>query len=254
MNQLPSFEPIEQLFPLWKTARPIVENTLPRALRFEITSQNALGVSLDWAQAIVDLTPLEDVQAVCERINSAWEQASAAIDMQPFSVLLNKPADQNNFRRADAILESQVQEMLAAGKPTPLQILAHLMGITPLYAMVKIKGAEASTTEFNIIDYPYPLPERDAVPTLREQFEAQALVLAVKHYRYANSETALRTLFERRTDGTYSIDWVDGAWIGYQAGRESVVVDLPYQRMHDGSMDGGKVRAAIESAGGSVKP
>lgn len=230
MNQLPIFESIEQLFPLWKTARPIVENTLPRALRFEMTGKDTLGVSLDWAQAIVDLAPPEDVQAVHERINTAWGHASAAIDMQPLSVLYRKPATQENLHRADSILEHQVQGMLAAGKPTPIQILSHLMGITPLYAMVKIKGTDAITEP------------------AREEFEALCLALAPKHYRHANCETALRTLFERRTDGTYSIDWVDGAWIGYQAGREPVVIVLPLPLEDDLTLI-----AAIEAAGATVK-
>jgi hypothetical protein len=64
----------------------------------------------------------------------------------------------------------------------------------------------------------------------REEFEARCRVLAVKHYRYAQSETALRTLFERRTDGAYAIDWVDGAWIGWQAAMEAepvISIDPP---------------------------
>lgn len=59
----------------------------------------------------------------------------------------------------------------------------------------------------------------------REKFEATALVLAAKHYRHNHLEVARRTLFERRTDGTYAIDWVDGAWIGYQAGLEAAVIE-----------------------------
>jgi hypothetical protein len=137
--------------------------------------------------------------------------------------------------------------MLVAGKPTPFQILEHVMGITPLYAMV----------EFNILNHPWPLPERAAAPTPREQFEAQALVLAAKHYRYAQSDMAMITLFERRTDGTYACDWVDGAWIGYQAGRESVVVQMPDAHSYTVPDVAGAAildcMTAIRKAGGEAK-
>lgn len=55
----------------------------------------------------------------------------------------------------------------------------------------------------------------------RKEFEVLALVLAPKHYRYAQSDMAMKTFFERRTDGSYACDWVDGAWLGYQAGIEA---------------------------------
>lgn len=61
---------------------------------------------------------------------------------------------------------------------------------------------------------------------LRKDFETITLALAVKHYRYAQSDMAMRTLFERRTDGTYACDWVDGAWMGYQAAVEAVTVGV----------------------------
>lgn len=112
------------------------------------------------------------------------------------------------------------------------------------------------TTEFNILDYPYPLPERPAVPTLREQFEAQALVLAVKHYGYKEGDALLKSILERRANDRYMVDWVEGAWIGYQAGRESVVVDLPPElRLEAGvfAYDATDTRIAIEAAGGTVK-
>lgn len=260
MNQLPIFESIEQLFPLWKTARPIVENTLPRALRFEMTGKDTLGVSLDWAQAIVDLAPPEDTKAVRERINTAWGHASAVIDMQPFAVLYRKPATQESLHRADSILEHQVQGMLAAREPTPLQILAHLMGITPLYAILEIKGTDAITTEFNILDYPYPLPERTAASTLREQFEAayQAACLARPIPRFDP------TVFAKDHCGDYVNSLVQSAWWAWQASRKAMVVDLPRPFMSGYTESGNcpatdlysfdDVKSAIEAAGGSVKP
>lgn len=201
MNQLPSFEPIEQLFPQWLTARTIVEHTLPRALRFEMTSKDTLGVSLDWAQAIIDLAPLEDAQAVRERLNAAWGHASAVIDMQPLSVLYRKPANQESLHRADSILESQAQEMLAAGKPTPLQILSHFMGITPAYGRIAISFGPDAITE-----------------QVRKDFEAWFLSVDHKPYGWLDHNG-----LERTASGEYYTDgYVQGCWIGYQAGREAL--------------------------------
>jgi hypothetical protein len=98
----------------------------------------------------------------------------------------------------------------------------------------------------------------------RREFEAKCRELAVKHYRYANADAALLdTLFERRTNGTYAVDWVDGAWIGYQTGRESLVVELPRPFMSGYTESGNcpatdlysfdDVKSAIEAAGGKVK-
>lgn len=97
----------------------------------------------------------------------------------------------------------------------------------------------------------------------RKEFEATALALAPKHYRYAQSDMAMKTLFERRADGSYACDWVDGAWIGYQAGHESLVVELPRPFMSGYTESGNcpatdlysfdDVKSAIEAAGGTVK-
>lgn len=126
----------------------------------------------------------------------------------------------------------------------------------------------------------------------RKDFEAIALVLAVKHYGYKSGEALLKTVLERRKNGTYCVEWVDGAWMGYQAAVEAVTVvsiDQPeldhlYERakaLSEGessqfvvklgrpfmsgytesgnhpatdlySYDG--VKSAIEAAGGTVKP
>ena len=176
MHQLPSFEPIEQLFPQWLTARPIVEHILPRVLRFEMTGKGTLGVSLDWAQAIIDLVPLEDAQAVRERINAAWGHASAVIDMQPLSVLYRKPANQENLHRADSILESQAQEMLAAGKPTPILILSHVMGITPFHAVQRTHPADEALMVVSIAQ-----PELDHLyERAKEQSEGESSQFVVE--------------------------------------------------------------------------
>lgn len=56
----------------------------------------------------------------------------------------------------------------------------------------------------------------------RKEFEAQALVLAVKHFGDQADDVFLKLVLDRRTDGRYRVKWVDGAWLGYQAGREAL--------------------------------
>lgn len=58
----------------------------------------------------------------------------------------------------------------------------------------------------------------------RKDFEAKALVLAVKHYGYQEGDALLKSILERRANDRYMVDWVDGAWIGYQAALEAVTV------------------------------
>lgn len=99
--------------------------------------------------------------------------------------------------------------------------------------------------------------------TVREQFEAIALVLDVKHYGYKEGDALLKSILERRANDRYMVDWVEGAWIGYQAGREPVVVKLPRPFMSGYTESGNcpatdlysfdDVKSAIEAAGGEVK-
>jgi hypothetical protein len=51
----------------------------------------------------------------------------------------------------------------------------------------------------------------------RTAFEVVARRLAIERYGYSERDALLKTLFERRTDGRYSIDWVEGAWLGWCA-------------------------------------
>jgi hypothetical protein len=111
------------------------------------------------------------------------------------------------------------------------------------------------TTEFNILNHPWPLPERAAAPTPREQFEAQALVLAVKHYGYEPSDALLKSILERRANDRYMVPWVDGAWIGWQSAIEAVegmsviTIDPP-----DLSGFEDRIKALIEKASHQVNP
>ncbi|MBV4524345.1 hypothetical protein KVG88_30185 [Pseudomonas sp. SWRI74] len=91
----------------------------------------------------------------------------------------------------------------------------------------------------------------------RKDFETQCLVLAVKNYGYKQGEALLKTVLERRTNGTYSVEWVEGAWIGYQAGRESIVVQMPDAHSYTVPDVAGAVIldcvTAIQKAGGKAK-
>lgn len=61
--------------------------------------------------------------------------------------------------------------------------------------------------------------------TSREQFE-EWLIKYCGEIDYYFAEMAT----ERHANGDYKITWVDSAWIGWQASRESITVDL--SKMH----------------------
>ena len=92
---------------------------------------------------------------------------------------------------------------------------------------------------------------------LRKDFEAVALVLAVKHYGYKEGDALLKSILERRANDRYMVDWVEGAWIGYQAGRESVVVQMPDAHSYTVPDVAGAAildcMTAIRKAGGEAK-
>ncbi|MDR6579993.1 hypothetical protein [Pseudomonas extremaustralis] len=146
MSTLEEFTPIEQMFPQWLTARAIVSSCLPKSLRFGFGDQNALVINSDWAQHIFDMAPVEDRDAVLDRIEAAWGEACSVIDMQPFSAMLNAPAmlkaTQMTLHRADEILAHQANEMIAARRPTPVEILEHMMGIAPAKDLIVRIAAE----------------------------------------------------------------------------------------------------------------
>ncbi|WP_146041272.1 hypothetical protein [Pseudomonas sp. MPR-ANC1] len=55
---------------------------------------------------------------------------------------------------------------------------------------------------------------------VRAAFQAQCLALAVKNYGYSQGDALLKSVLERRGDGRYVVDWVEGAWNGWQAAKE----------------------------------
>ena len=90
---------------------------------------------------------------------------------------------------------------------------------------------------------------------MREQFEEAVKRAAVEHYGYGSDNQALfDTLMERGTTGRFTVGWVNGFLLGWQASRQVVVVDLPEPHMH-GSYDSPavlfdhEVFAAIEAQG-----
>jgi hypothetical protein len=142
MSNIIEFKPIEQMFPQWLAAREIVSSCLPKALHFTFGDHDSLAIKSDWVQHIFDMTPIEDRDAVLDRIEMAWGEACSVIDMQPFSALLNAPtrlmATQQTLHRADEILAHQANEMMASRRPTPVEILAHMMGVVPSFAALKV--------------------------------------------------------------------------------------------------------------------
>jgi hypothetical protein len=82
---------------------------------------------------------------------------------------------------------------------------------------------------------------------MREEFEAW-LIPAWSREKFVDEDGDLQ----------YREDWVQGAWIGWQASRAALVIELPeaFHPDHDWGpcMESGEVRAAIEAAGLKVKP
>lgn len=67
-------------------------------------------------------------------------------------------------------------------------------------------------------------------------------------------------LLGRNGSGDYAVTWVQGAWIGWQASREALVIELPekwgeYTEVGSAVSDAiDECREAIEAAGLKVKP
>ncbi len=78
----------------------------------------------------------------------------------------------------------------------------------------------------------------------REQFEAWAHRKAVvSGYQF------LSFLLVKNEDGSYQTAWVDNAWMGWQASREAVAVELPTFEDYPASMERDmreSLRSAIE--------
>lgn len=119
----------------------------------------------------------------------------------------------------------------------------------------------------SIFGTPPDLPEEDEGEKFerhqREAFEAACVVIAVDRYGYAKGDALLKSICERRRDGRYVVEWVEGAWHGWWASREALEIQLPnqfdpiYQEFFD-DVDGGcfnyskylaDVRALLAAAG-----
>jgi hypothetical protein len=98
---------------------------------------------------------------------------------------------------------------------------------------------------------------------MREEFETWAIAYATKHkYEYMTILLAKCPT----DDNVYRVSWVDCAWIGWKASRESLVIELPDRydwtaeqvgifKDDEGTLfDADAVVEAIEAAGLKVKP
>ena len=86
----------------------------------------------------------------------------------------------------------------------------------------------------------------------RKEFEVQALVLAVKHYGYKEGDALLKSILERRANGRYMVDWVEGAWLGWQSANEAMSVITIGPQDLSGFED--QIKAMIEKASHQVNP
>ncbi|MGO4801120.1 hypothetical protein ACEN2T_17720 [Pseudomonas sp. W22_MBD1_FP4] len=49
----------------------------------------------------------------------------------------------------------------------------------------------------------------------RPHFEKGILRVAVERFGYSSGDAMLKTLVERNSNGRYAVDWVRGAWEGF---------------------------------------
>lgn len=70
--------------------------------------------------------------------------------------------------------------------------------------------------------------ESVALDALRIRFEKVIPAIAVKRFGYKPGDALLKTLAERngRGQGNYAVEWVRGAWEGFQL-REQISTQLP---------------------------
>lgn len=74
----------------------------------------------------------------------------------------------------------------------------------------------------------------------QEQFEAAVKRVAIEHFGYSDGDALLKNILEKRKNGSYCVEWVNGFAIGWQASREAVVVKLPI------NVSGGLYSLALE--------
>lgn len=61
-------------------------------------------------------------------------------------------------------------------------------------------------------DKPYPV---EPLESKRGEFEQGVKKAAVEQFGYSSSDAMLKTILERNRSGRYVVEWVYGAWIGY---------------------------------------
>lgn len=97
---------------------------------------------------------------------------------------------------------------------------------------------------------------------MREEFETEFR----KHPKFEGNAIYADAMLERGSDGNYRFTIAEGAWWGWQASRESLVIELPSEddtrcdtvaeiaKQEAYNLALGECASAIEAAGLKVKP
>lgn len=163
-SALPKYRPIEEIFPYWITARAIITPLLPtyftaslhpvylparnerEAVQQEFQKREDLrsgriNLNTDWAQRMVDLTPVEDIQALMDLFGTISAVFIAEFDTVPdlLAQLLGHPVDPIMLHHIKTISVRLDEERKRAGKLTFAELVAHVMGIQPCLGFSKLQ-------------------------------------------------------------------------------------------------------------------
>lgn len=151
-NKLPQFVSIEDIFPLWRMARPFIESAIPKQLVFVQSSvdQSRIEIDYSWADQLLTLTPPEDIDAMKDRLALVEEAISQAIPDEMFKEFLCDPIRPNTLSKFNAILANHYAYRIAEGQPSLTDLVQHAMGVSPVsgYKIRNIKATfSLGTTE-----------------------------------------------------------------------------------------------------------
>lgn len=60
----------------------------------------------------------------------------------------------------------------------------------------------------------------EALDAMRPEFEAGVKRIAVEKFDYSKGDAMLKTILERNRNGRYVVDWVRGAWEGFNLAQD----------------------------------
>ena len=136
MDKLPEFAPIEHQFPEWLTARITVETALPEYLRFKVEEMHHecnVMLDFDWAQDLMGLVPIEDKEKLEVKLYEAWGLATKVIDIQPIETYVMQPVIPITINKLNMELRDQDNKRVLERKPTTIQILRHVLGLSSAF-------------------------------------------------------------------------------------------------------------------------